>query len=66
MKPTDAGTDKNSPDNHKPKIPPIAAKGTLQNTSVACSAELKVKYSNKKIRASAIGTTIANRADALC
>jgi hypothetical protein len=37
------GTDRNSPESHSATTPPMAAKGTLQNTSAACRTEPKVK-----------------------
>ena len=35
MKPTEAGTDRYSPVNHSPMMPPTSAKGTLLSTSRA-------------------------------
>ena len=42
-KPTEAGTEMNSPEAQSASTPPISAKGTLQNTSVACRTEPKVR-----------------------
>ena len=43
MKPTEAGTDRNSPDAHSAMMPPMVANGTLQNTRIACRTEPKVR-----------------------
>ncbi len=66
IKPTEAGTDKYSPANNKPKTPPTKAKGILAKTNTAWRTEPKVENNRQKISPNATGTTIAKRAAARC
>ena len=66
MKPTDAGTDRYSPEASSANTPPTIANGTLASTSTAWRTEPKVENSNRKISSSATGMTTARRAAARC
>ena len=57
MNPTEAGTDRYSPEMSRPKMPPIMANGMLESPSNAWRTEPKVEKSRKKISARATGTT---------
>ncbi len=61
MKPTDAGTDRNSPVKSSAKMPPIDAKGSTRMMRPAYRAELNSTKSRKKIARIVIGTMIMSR-----
>jgi hypothetical protein len=65
-KPTEAGTERYSPDSQSANTPPIRANGILAKTRTAWRTEPKVANSSAKISPSASGTTAASRAAARC
>ena len=66
IKPTEAGTDRYSPDTASATTPPIRASGMLANTKMAWRRLPSVANSTPTISASATGTTSARRAAARC
>ena len=66
IKPTEAGTDKYSPEIQSANTPPIIANGMLERISTAWRIESNVVNSSKKIKPKAMGTTIANLCAARC
>ncbi len=58
MNPTDAGTDRYSPDSQSARTPPISANGMLARISTDWRTDRSVANSTRKISPSAIGTTI--------
>ena len=62
MKPIELGTDKYCPDSQSVIMPPIKARGMLIMIRAAWPNEPKAKYSNRKISARDVGTTIMSRA----
>ena len=66
MKPTEAGTDRYSPEMASDTTPPMSASGMFTNTKIACGRLPSVANSTPTISASATGTTIERRAAARC
>ena len=64
IKPTDAGTERYSPESHSEIIPPIMANGTFVRMSNDCRIERSVANRTRKMSPSAIGTTTLSRAAA--
>ena len=66
IKPTPAEILNGIPLINKAKTPPMALIGMAVNISAASFMELKVKYSIKKMRSNARGTTTISLEDAFC
>ena len=66
MNPTEAGTERYSPDTQSETRPPTMAKGILARISSDARSERSVANSTRKISPSAIGITVISRAEARC
>ena len=64
IKPTDAGTERYSPEAQRVRIPPTSANGTLARMRADWRIDLSVANSTRNIRPSAIGTTTESLAAA--
>jgi hypothetical protein len=66
MKPTPAETENGSPRHASAKAPPVAAIGTASEIRAARRSDWNVLKRSRKIMASASGTTIMSRCEAVC